>query len=199
MCACRATRSRSGRGRRLRNRATVELRPSAPTTTRAANVSRTMSIFQFLAAVRLSAISVASSRTSAPSVRARLRRRWSNRLRLIAISLRAPPGRSTHNFWPPMAINSTALRTPCGQFRICSASSSFSRTGQHAGLMQSPQTFSRGNFSRSRTSVRNPAAAQNAAQLEPAGPPPTIATSTTSISLQCQLSRARHQHFWRAR
>jgi hypothetical protein len=29
--------------------------------------------------------------------------------------------------------------------------------------------------------VRNPAAAQSAAQVDPAGPPPTIATSTTSI------------------
>jgi hypothetical protein len=48
--------------------------------------------------------------------------------------------------------------------------------------MQSPQTFSRGNFSRSRTSVRNPAAAQKAAQVEPPGPPPTIATSKISIS-----------------
>jgi hypothetical protein len=43
--------------------------------------------------------------------------------------------------------------------------------------MQSPQTFSRGNFSRSKIAVRKPAAAQKAAQLEPAGPPPTIATS----------------------
>jgi hypothetical protein len=54
-----------------------------------------------------------------------------------------------------------------------------SKTGKHAGLTQSPQTFSRGNFSRSIKATRNPAAAQKAAQLEPAGPPPTIATSTT--------------------
>src|SRR5881394_3781104 len=46
--------------------------------------------------------------------------------------------------------------------------------------MQSPQTFSRGNFSRSMIAVRKPAAAQNAAQLDPAGPPPTIATSNIS-------------------
>jgi hypothetical protein len=52
--------------------------------------------------------------------------------------------------------------------------------GQHAGLRQSPQTFSRGKFSRSKRSVRKPALAQKAAQLEPAGPPPTIATSNMS-------------------
>ena len=40
--------------------------------------------------------------------------------------------------------------------------------------------FSRGNFSRSITSVRRPASAQYAAQLDPAGPPPTIATSKLS-------------------
>src|SRR5436305_1427219 len=70
MCACRATRSRSGRGSKLRNRATLELRPSAPTTTRAANISRTMSIFQRSAACRSSAITVASSRTSVNCLRA---------------------------------------------------------------------------------------------------------------------------------
>src|SRR5689334_10304915 len=54
--------------------------------------------------------------------------------------------------------------------------------------MQSPHTFSRGNFSRSINMARSPAAAQNAAQVDPAGPPPTIATSTISIrdSFNCE-------------
>src|SRR4030095_5620774 len=94
-------------------------------------------------------------------------------------------------------MNSTASSAPCGELRICWATSRRSRTGQHPGLMQSPQTFSRGNFSRSITSVRNPAAAQNAAQVEPAGPPPAIATSTSSIAFQFELSCNRLQHRWR--
>jgi hypothetical protein len=53
--------------------------------------------------------------------------------------------------------------------------------GQHDGFKQSPHTFSRGNFSRSSTRDCKPAIAQNAAQLEPAGPPPTIATSNVFI------------------
>ena len=35
MCACNATRSRAGRGSKLRSRATVEFRPSAPINARA--------------------------------------------------------------------------------------------------------------------------------------------------------------------
>src|SRR5439155_25969203 len=50
---------------------------------------------------------------------------------------------------------------------------------------QYPHTFSRGNISRSIRSVRNPLAAQKAKQVEPAGPPPTTATSKISISFQC--------------
>src|SRR3954471_11948736 len=48
--------------------------------------------------------------------------------------------------------------------------------------MQSPQTFSRGNVSRSRTTVRNPACAQKNAHEARRGPPPTIATSPRPIS-----------------
>jgi hypothetical protein len=39
--------------------------------------------------------------------------------------------------------------------------------------------------------VRNPAAAQNAAQVDPAGPPPTIATSNISIAFHCRKNAAR--------
>jgi hypothetical protein len=49
--------------------------------------------------------------------------------------------------------------------------------GQHAGFKQSPQTFSRGKTSRSNRRVHRPAFAQKAAQLAPAGPLPTMATS----------------------
>src|SRR5689334_9555126 len=56
--------------------------------------------------------------------------------------------------------------------------------------MQSPQTFSRGNFSRSISATRKPAAAQKAAQTDPAGPAPTMATSTTSMALSVNCDRA---------
>src|SRR5262249_23037469 len=76
--------------------------------------------------------------------------------------------------------------------RTRSASASRSKTDQHDGFRQSPHTFSRGNFSRSSTSVRKPATAQNVAQLEPAGPPPTIATSKSlmdSTNYETALAR----------
>src|SRR6266576_4457365 len=119
----------------------------------------------------------------APSSPARFSKRLSKTLRLTANSHSLPDGRSTITLRPPTAINSTKSSFAWGRARTCCARSSRSSTGQHAGFRQSPQTFSRGNFSRSRTSVRNPARAQNAAQLDPAGPPPTIATSNVSISV----------------
>ena len=47
MCACNATRSRVGRGSKLRSRATVELRPSAPTNTAQGNFSPSRVNFPF--------------------------------------------------------------------------------------------------------------------------------------------------------
>src|SRR5437868_8673469 len=119
----------------------------------------------------------------APSSPARLSKRSSKTLRLTANSHSSLDGRSTITFRPPTAINSTKSSFACGRARTCCARSSRSSTGQHDGFRQSPQTFSRGNFSRSRTTVCNPARAQNTAQLDPAGPPPTIATSNVSISV----------------
>src|SRR5438046_3111742 len=47
MCACKATRSRAGGGSRLQRRATVELRPSAPTSVCETKTDpRSVSIFQ---------------------------------------------------------------------------------------------------------------------------------------------------------
>jgi hypothetical protein len=66
---------------------------------------------------------------------------------------------------------------PCGNVRTRSTNWSRRKIGQHAGFKQSPQTFSRGKISLSNKSVRRPAFAQKAAQLAPAGPLPTIATS----------------------
>src|SRR5438876_12399412 len=80
-----------------------------------------------------------------------------------------------------MAMNSTEVSLECGKFRTRCVTPRRSNTGQHDGFKQSPQTFSRGNLSRSRTSVCKPARAQNAAQLDPAGPPPITATSKISI------------------
>jgi hypothetical protein len=77
-------------------------------------------------------------------------------------------------------MNSTRASRPCGKARMASAIANRANTGQQAGFKQSPQTFSRGNVSRSSKSVRNPARAQNAAHDAPAGPLPTIATSYTS-------------------
>src|SRR6476619_4161470 len=74
-------------------------------------------------------------------------------------------------------MNSTLDNFPWGAARTSAATPNRSSTGQQAGFKQSPQTFSRGKLARSRTSVRKPAAAQNAAQLAPAGPLPTMATS----------------------
>jgi hypothetical protein len=78
-------------------------------------------------------------------------------------------------------MNSTEVSLECGKSKTCRVSARCSNTGQHEGFKQSPHTFSRGNLARSRTSVCKPARAQNAAQLDPAGPPPTIATSKISI------------------
>src|SRR4030095_7128079 len=98
-------------------------------------------------------------------------------------------------FCPPMAMNSTVLRIPCGSCQARSATPSRCSTPQQDGFKQSPQTFSRGNFSRSRTSTPKPPSAQNVAQLDPAGPPPTIATSNVSIAIKCNLScRAESRH-----
>jgi hypothetical protein len=80
-----------------------------------------------------------------------------------------------------MAMNSTELSLEWGKSKTRRVSARRSNTGQLDGFKQSPHTFSRGNLSRSRTSVCKPARAQNAAQLDPAGPPPTIATSKISI------------------
>jgi hypothetical protein len=80
-----------------------------------------------------------------------------------------------------MAMNWTEVSLECDKSKTRGASARRFNTGQHDGFIQSPHTFSRGNLSRSRTSVCKPARAQNAAQLDPAGPPPTIATSKTSI------------------
>src|SRR6266566_5751890 len=85
-------------------------------------------------------------------------------------------------------MNSTESSFACGNARTRWIRSRRLRMGQQDGFKQSTQTFSRGNFSRSRRSVRNPAAAQNAAQLDPAGPAPTIATSKVSISARCNTS-----------
>jgi hypothetical protein len=68
------------------------------------------------------------------------------------------------------------------------------KTGQQAGFKQSPQTFSRGKISRSSRSVRRPASAQKAAQLDPAGPPPTIATSNMADYLPTAANAERIFH-----
>lgn len=188
MCACSAIRSREVRGSKLQRRATVELRPSAPMSVSAPKIfPPAVSILHpSLFAPFDNALTVVSSQMCAPSSRARLNNSASKRLRLTAISLSSPDGRSRTIFRPPIAINSTASRIPWGNWRTRSAIPNRRNTGQHAGFKQSPQTFSRGNFSRSRMIVRSPAAAQNAPQLDPAGPPPTMATSNVSISFNLQ-------------
>jgi hypothetical protein len=185
MCVCSAMRSRAGCGSKLHNRATVELRPSAPINTRARKRSpAAVSIFQprMLSGLLASAVTVVSSRTCVPRSRARLSTRSSKRLRFTENSQSSPAGRSTVTFRPLIAMNSTEASLECGKPRTRCARQRRSSMGQHEGFKQSPHTFSLGNFSRSRTSVRRPARAQNAAQLDPAGPPPTIATSKISIS-----------------
>src|SRR5438105_13613574 len=94
-----------------------------------------------------------------------------------------------------MAMNSTEVSLECGKSQTRCVRPRRFNTGQHDGFKQSPQTFSRGNLSRSRTSVRKPARAQNAAQLDPAGPPPTIATSNAPIVNQFRANRAAIKSF----
>src|SRR5260370_10567859 len=192
MWAWNATRSREGRGSKLQRRATGELRPSAPMSVSAPKIfPPAVSILHPSFFARFdNALTVVSSQMCAPSSPARLSKRSSKRLRLTAISLSSPDGRSTTIFRPPIAINSTASRIPCGNWRTRSAIPNRRNTGQHAGFKQSPQTFSRGNFSRSRTTVRSPAAAQNAPELDPAGPPPTTSTSKSSIATQPRNRRS---------
>ncbi len=176
MCACNATRLREGRGSKLQRRATVELRPSAPTKTRERKPApELVSILQ--SEVLVTAATVVSSRTSAPSSRARVSSNASKKLRFIDNSPCAPEESGAVTLRPPIATNSTYSSCACGSARTLCASSSRSRIGQHDGFRQSPQTFSRGNFSRSRITVCRPARAHNAAHTEPAGPPPIMATS----------------------
>src|SRR5947208_15421162 len=80
-----------------------------------------------------------------------------------------------------MATNSTEVSLECCKSQTRFVMPRHSNTGQHDGFKQSPQTFSRGNLSRFRTSVHKPTTAQNAAQLDPPEPPPTSATSKLSI------------------
>src|SRR4029453_119017 len=82
-----------------------------------------------------------------------------------------------------MAMNSTDVSLECGKSQTRCVRPRRPNTGQHDGFKQSPQTFSRGNLSRSRMSVRKPARAQNVPQLDPAGPLPTIATSNVCIGV----------------
>jgi hypothetical protein len=167
------------RGSNPQSRATVELRPSAATSARERKDCSPAEINQ--CCVRgsggVSAVRVAPSKTVTPSSRARRSKSSSKKLRLIAISASSPPGSSAVNRLPLIPINSTRSSLPWGKARTCSANSNRRRIAQQAGFKQSPQTFSRGKVSRSRRSVRRPFIAQKAAQLEPAGPPPTIATS----------------------
>src|SRR4029077_366298 len=107
----------------------------------------------------------------------------SKTLRFTEISQLAPDGRSIITSRPSIAMNATERSFECGKSCPRSASPSRSKTGQHDGFKQSPHTFSRGNFSRSSTRDCKPVIAQNAAQLDPAGPPPTIATSKSCMEL----------------
>src|SRR5450432_2766019 len=95
----------------------------------------------------------------------------------MAISARTPEGNGAVTDRPSTPMNSTVDSLPCGAARTFADTPSRSSTDQQVGFRQSPQTFSRGNRARSSTSVRQPASAQNAAQLAPAGPLPTMATS----------------------
>src|SRR5207249_4005278 len=87
MCVCNATRSFVKRGSRPSNRATVELRPSAATSTRARKAVAVSVVVNFQALSDFSIdVSVLASRISAPSLRARSSSTESNALRLTATS-----------------------------------------------------------------------------------------------------------------
>src|SRR5262245_8577480 len=59
---------------------------------------------------------------------------------------------------------------------------SISNSSSTGGVIQPPQTLSRGNLPFSRSATSNPARISFQAQAEPAGPAPTIRTSHESIS-----------------
>jgi hypothetical protein len=80
-------------------------------------------------------------------------------------------------------MNATEHSFECGKSCTRFTRASRSKTDQHEGFKQSPHTFSRGNFCRSITRDCRPAIALNAAQLDPAGPHPTIATSKSCMEL----------------
>src|SRR5438045_9325165 len=97
---------------------------------------------------------------SAPSSRARLKSKSSKRLRFTEISQPSPDSRSTITSRPSIAMNATDDNVEYGKSGTRSASASRSKTGQHDGFKQSPQTFSRGNLSRPNTrDTKTPTAA----------------------------------------
>jgi hypothetical protein len=91
-------------------------------------------------------------------------------------------------------MNSTRSSNPWGNARTRSVNRSRRKIGQQAGFKQSPQTFSRGKISRSNRSVRRPAFAQKAAQVAPAGPLPTMATSNMADYLPTTANAERIFH-----
>src|SRR2546423_11168633 len=86
-----------------------------------------------------------------------------------------------------------SMRNPAGS--TTSRPPSRYRQASVPGLTVSPHSFGRGNDARSMIRTRAPARASTAPATEPAGPAPTITTSSTSSTLRGPTAPdALHQH-----
>ena len=178
---CRPMRSVAGRRRsssRPSSRAVRELRPSAATRKRVVWPGASSPVPTRSFPRRAGpGLPPAPGALSAPRTAAFCKSSASSRLRLTAISPRAWSGSGRRIGAPRSPANSTRRNAACGRARTASSTPNRARVGQQSGFRQSPHTLSRGNTARSSTSVRTPAAAQNAAHEAPAGPPPTMIAS----------------------
>src|SRR5919109_5232165 len=71
------------------------------------------------------------------------------------------------------------------------SSGSIRRSSITCGVIQPAQTFSRGNVALSMTATSAPACRSVQAQVEPAGPPPTMSTSHLSTIMTASTAHAR--------
>ena len=158
---------------------TVELRPSAATRCRAKCEPWSVSMAQMLP-VRTKLVRRSFWRMVTPEFEARSRRRESRSLRRTAISAFPFEGSGTSTGDPLVDSNLTVSSFEWLSRGTREAISKRSNMSQHDGLIQSPHTLCLGNSARSSRSTEKPARAQRVAQVLPAGPAPTMATSNRS-------------------
>ena len=118
------------------------------------------------------------SSTSAPSFRARFNSAWSRSLR-VAIAAKVPPVRgSSNNRVVPEGERTQQSCASCQDSTFSGSKPSSSNNRSAPVVRPSPQILSRGNSALSMTTASMPALAKVMAAADPAGPPPTMRTST---------------------